>query len=137
MEQGITVTMRDETEKERMREEMTRLDRLASLGRLSAGIAHEIRNPLTGITLLLDDLHDRPACDAESRELMKRGLEEIERVEKLINALLSYATPPRSEFRESDLNLIIEETLLFFRKACEKEGVALVSSLEDIPAAHS
>ena len=61
MEQGITVTMRDETEKERMREEMTRLDRLASLGRLSAGIAHEIRNPLTGITLLLDDLHDRPS----------------------------------------------------------------------------
>ena len=134
MELGITVTMRDETEKERMREEMTRLDRLASLGRLSAGIAHEIRNPLTGITLLLDNLHDRPACDRESRELMKRGLEEIERVEKLINALLSYATPPRSEFRESDFNLIIEETLLFFRKACEKEGVALVSNLEDIPA---
>ena len=133
MEQGITVTMRDETEKERMREEMTRLDRLASLGRLSAGIAHEIRNPLTGITLLLDDLHDRPTCDAESREMLKKGLEEIERVEKLINALLNYASPPRSEFRESDFNLIIEETLLFFRKACEKEGVTLVSSLEDIP----
>jgi len=133
MEQGITVTMRDETEKERMREEMTRLDRLASLGRLSAGIAHEIRNPLTGITLLLDDLHDRPNCDTESREMMKRGLEEIERVEKLINALLNYATPPRSEFHEIDINLIIEETLLFFRKACEKEGVSLVSSLEDIP----
>jgi len=133
MEQGITVTMRDETEKERMREEMTRLDRLASLGRLSAGIAHEIRNPLTGITLLLDDLHDRPTFDAESREMMKKALEEIERMEKLINALLNYATPPRSEFHEIDINLIIEETLLFFRLACEKSGVSLVSSLESIP----
>jgi signal transduction histidine kinase len=133
MEQGITVTIRDETEKERMREEMTRLDRLASLGRLSAGIAHEIRNPLTGITLLLDDLHDRPTFDAESREMMGRGLEEIERVEKLINALLNYAAPPRAEFCEGDLNQIINETLLFFRKTCEKNGVALVSSLEELP----
>ncbi len=133
MEQGITVTIRDETEKERMREEMTRLDRLASLGRLSAGIAHEIRNPLTGITLLLDDLHDRPTFDAESREMMKKGLEEIERVEKLINALLNYATPPRSEFCAGDINLIIAETLLFFRKACENGGVALVSMLAEIP----
>lgn len=133
MEQGITVTIRDETEKERMREEMTRLDRLASLGRLSAGIAHEIRNPLTGITLLLDDLHDTPTFDAESREMMKRGLEEIERVEKLINALLNYAAPPRSEFCEDNINRIIDETLLFFRKACEQDGVALVSNLEDIP----
>jgi signal transduction histidine kinase len=133
MEQGITVTIRDETEKERMREEMTRLDRLASLGRLSAGIAHEIRNPLTGITLLLDDLHDRPAFDDQSRELMKCGLEEIERMEKLINALLSYAAPPRAEFRESALKPVIEETLLFFRKSCEKGGVALVSSLAEIP----
>lgn len=133
MEQGITVTIRDETEKERMREEMTRLDRLASLGRLSAGIAHEIRNPLTGIMLLLDDLHDRSTFDSESREMMKLGIEEIERVEKLINALLNYATPPRSEFREIDITRIIEETLLFFRKVCEKENVSLISRLEELP----
>jgi len=133
MEQGITVTIRDETEKERMREEMVRMDRLASLGKLSAGIAHEIRNPLTGITLLLDDLHDRRNFDPESREMMGRALEEIERVEKLINALLNYASPPRSEFSEGEIKGVIEETLLFFRKACEAAGVSLVSTLADIP----
>ena len=133
MEQGITVTIRDETEKERMREEMIRMDRLASLGKLSACIAHEIRNPLTGITLLLDDLHDRPDCDPESREMMARALEEIERVEKLINALLNYASPPRSEFSEGEIKRVIEETLLFFRKACEKAGVTLVSTIADLP----
>jgi signal transduction histidine kinase len=133
MEQGMTVTIRDETEKERMREEMIRMDRLASLGKLSAGIAHEIRNPLTGITLLLDDLHDRSELDPESRQMMERALEEIERVEKLINALLTYASPPRSEFREGEIKRVIEETLIFFRKACENAGVSLVSSLEEIP----
>ncbi len=133
MEQGITVTIRDETEKERMREEMIRMDRLASLGKLSAGIAHEIRNPLTGVTLLLDDLHDRPEFDPESREMMGRALQEIERVEKLVNALLSYASPPHTELREGELNRVIEETLLFFRKACEKTGVSLLSTHADIP----
>ena len=133
MEQGITVTIRDETEKERMREEMIRMDRLASLGKLSAGIAHEIRNPLTGITLLLDDLHDRPNFDPDSREMMGRALEEIERVEKLINALLNYASPPLSEFSEVEVKGVIEETLLFFRKSCETAGVSLVSTLADIP----
>jgi signal transduction histidine kinase len=134
MEQGITVTVRDETEKERMREEMTRLDRFASLGKLSAGIAHEIRNPLTGITLLLDDLHDRPTLDPESKEMMGKALHEIERMERLINALLSYAAPPRVEFRQGDINRTVEETLLFFRKVCTAEGVTLESSLAEVPA---
>jgi signal transduction histidine kinase len=133
MEQGITVTIRDETEKVRMREEMVRMDRLASLGKLSAGIAHEIRNPLTGVTLLLDDLQDRPAMDAETRGLMGRALAEIERVEKLISSLLNYAAPPRSEFRTADLNELIIDTLLIFRKVCEKHGVKLESRLEELP----
>ncbi|HZV82901.1 MAG TPA: ATP-binding protein, partial [Geobacteraceae bacterium] len=133
MEQGITVTIRDETEKERMREEMTRMDRFASLGKLSAGIAHEIRNPLTGITLLLDDLHDRPSLDQESKEMMGKALNEIERMERLINALLSYAAPPRSEFKKDNINRVVEETLIFFRKVCATQGVTLSSSLDDIP----
>jgi len=132
MEQGITVTIRDETEKERMREEMTRMDRFASLGRLSAGIAHEIRNPLTGITLLLDDLHDRSNFDAESRMMLEKSLAEIERVEKLINALLSYASPPRADFTTGNIANVIEETLLFFRKTSEKGGVTLKSSISEI-----
>ena len=132
MSQGITVTIRDETEKEQLREEMTRMDRLASLGKLSAGIAHEIRNPLTGITLLLDDLHDRQDLDRESREMMGKALAEIERVEKLVTALLTYASPPRSEFMVADISMVIEDTLLFFRKSCEKEGVTLASRLADI-----
>lgn len=133
MEQGITVTIRNETEKERMREEIIRMDRFASLGRLSAGIAHEIRNPLTGITLLLDDLHDSSSFDPESRDMLGKALQEIERVEKLINALLSYASPPRSEFSEGDIGMVMEETLLFFRKTCEKAGVTLTSCIGKLP----
>ena len=133
-DKGITVTMRDETEKEQMREEMIRMDRLVSLGKLSAGIAHEIRNPLTGISLLLDDLHDRPAVDSESQAMMGKALAEIERVERLISSLLNYASPPKAEFREGDINRVVQDTLLLFKKECEKQGVELVSSLQEIPS---
>jgi signal transduction histidine kinase len=130
---GITVTMRDETEKERMREEMTRMDRLASLGKLSAGIAHEVRNPLTGISLMLDDLHDRASLDSESRELMGRALAEIERVEKLIAALLNYSVPARSDFREGDLNKGVRETLLLMKRVCEQQRVEIDFAPGEVP----
>lgn len=122
---GITITMRDETEKERMREEMIRMDRLASLGKLSAGIAHEVRNPLTGISLLLDDLHDRGPFDPESQGLMRKALGEIERVERLVAALLNFSSPPKALFREGDLDRVMQDTLLLLRRECESKGVEL------------
>jgi signal transduction histidine kinase len=130
---GITVTMRDETEKEEMREEMTRMDRLASLGKLSAGIAHEVRNPLTGVSLLLDDLHDRTALEPEIQTLMGKALAEIERVERLIAALLNFASPPKAQFREGDLNRVIQDTLLLLRRECEKQRVNLLFAPGEIP----
>ncbi|GFE58888.1 ATP-binding protein [Geobacter sp. AOG1] len=122
---GITVTMRDETEKEELREEMTRMDRLASLGKLSAGIAHEVRNPLTGISLLLDDLHDRTGLDADSKALMGKALTEIERVERLIAALLNFASPPKVQFVEGDLNRVLQDTFLLLKRECERQKVEL------------
>jgi signal transduction histidine kinase len=130
---GITVTMRDETEKERMREEMTRMDRLASLGKLSAGIAHEVRNPLTGISLLLDDLHDRAALDLANQAMMGKALTEIERVERLIAALLNFASPPKAQFLEGDLNRVLQDTLLLLRRECERQQVNLLFFPGEIP----
>ncbi|HEX9079385.1 MAG TPA: ATP-binding protein [Desulfuromonadaceae bacterium] len=130
-EKGLTVTMRNETEKEKLREEMMRLDRLASLGKLSAGIAHEVRNPLTGISLLLDDLHDHAVTGSDDQVMIKKALAEIERVERLINALLSYSSPVRADFRESDLNAVVHDTVLLLRRQCEKRKVLL--TLETLP----
>ena len=130
-EMGLTVTLRNETEKEKLREEMMRLDRLASLGKLSAGIAHEVRNPLTGISLLLDDLHDQAATGSDDKHMIKKALAEIGRVERLINSLLNYSSPARAEFRESDLNRVVHDTVLLMRRPCEQREVFL--SLEENP----
>jgi len=132
-EQGLTVTVRNETEKEKLREEMMRLDRLASLGKLSAGIAHEVRNPLTGISLLLDDLHDQAASGSDDQVMIKKALAEIERVERLISALLNYSSPMRAEFQECDLNLVVCDTVLLMRRPCERQKVQLTLEEGEVP----
>lgn len=124
-ELGLTVTLRNETEKEKMREEMMRLDRLASLGKLSAGIAHEVRNPLTGISLLLDDLHDNAALASDDQNMIKKALIEIERVERLINALLNYSSPARANFRTGNLDQVVNDTVLLMRRQCERQQVKI------------
>jgi PAS domain S-box-containing protein len=130
---GITITMRDETEKKRMQQEMARMDQLASLGKISAGIAHEVRNPLTGVTLLLDDLHDRPGLDLQTREMVGHAIAETERVERLISSLLTYSSPPRAQFVYCDLNTAIQDGLLLFRKTCEKRGVEIEARFGPVP----
>uniref|UniRef100_C6E5M4 histidine kinase n=1 Tax=Geobacter sp. (strain M21) TaxID=443144 RepID=C6E5M4_GEOSM len=132
-EQGLTVTLRNETQRENLQEEMMRLDRLASLGKLSAGIAHEVRNPLTGISLLLDDLHDQASSSPEDRDLIKKALAEIERVEKLVNALLNYSSPVRADFRECDLNRLVCDTVLLMRRQCERQKVQLSVAEGEVP----
>jgi signal transduction histidine kinase len=130
---GITVTLRNETEREKLREETIRLDRLASLGKLSAGIAHEVRNPLTGISLLLDDLHDKPNFNAEDKEMLSKALAEIERVERLINALLSFSSPVRADFRDGDICRVIYDVILLMKRPAEKQGVRLELQMEELP----
>ncbi|HEY6872736.1 MAG TPA: ATP-binding protein [Geobacteraceae bacterium] len=133
---GITVTMRDETVRERLREEMIRMDRLASLGKLSAGIAHEVRNPLTGISLLLDDLHDRAVNDPGSQAMMRKALAEIERVERLISALLNFASPPKARFREGEIDRVVQDTILLLRRHCEQQRVELTFAAGGVPPFH-
>lgn len=132
-EQGLTVTIRNETEKEKLREEMMRLDRFASLGKLSAGIAHEVRNPLTGISLLLDDLHDQAASGSDDKNMIKKALAEIERVERLISSLLNYSSPMRAEFQECDLNSVVGDTVLLMRRPCERQKVQLNLQVGMVP----
>jgi len=130
---GITVTLRDETVREELREETIRLDRLASLGRLAAGISHEIRNPLTGVTLLLDDLHDRAALAKIDREMLGRAMSEIERVERLVASLVSFASPPRAEFRMGLLDETVQDVAMLLTSACQRQKVELKLDCKRLP----
>lgn len=131
-EEGRILTVEDLTERVQIRQRMARMERLVSLGRLSAGIAHEVRNPLTGISLLLDELHDRLLAQPTDQQLIRRALQEIERLESLVSELLNFASLPQRPLELGDVVVVLQETLFFMRKQCRHAGIEL---REEIPAA--
>lgn len=134
---GRMLAIEDLTDRVNLRRQMERMERMASLGRLSAGIAHEVRNPLTGISLLLDDLHDRLISSPNDQKLIRRSLEEMERLEELIGELLNFASLPKPNMEKGDVAAVLEDTLFLVRKQLEKGRVkidlALAEGLPLIP----
>jgi len=107
-------------------EKFRQVDRLSSIGRLAAGLAHEIRNPLTGITLFLDDLHDRISNDTESQKLIVHALQEIERVERLISELLYFSASKPSQRTEFEISSLLDSISVFVNKICQKNRIEVV-----------
>lgn len=92
-------------------EELIRTEKLASIGRFAAGVAHEVGNPL-GSILGYTSLLSRGGIDKEEeREYLKRIEKEIERINRIVRELLNYARPKKFEMKEVDVNEIVKNTL--------------------------
>jgi nitrogen fixation/metabolism regulation signal transduction histidine kinase len=130
-EKEFLVILEDKTERKLIDEEVKGIEKLAFLGRFAAGIAHEIRNPLTGISLFLDDLHDTLAADQENGKVIELALNEVERLENLVNEILDYASPSKGEFEEQDINTIIESTITFVKSFLKKKNIKLETEFSD------
>ena len=85
------------------------MDRMASLGVLSAGIAHEIRNPLAGIKAMAQSLEDELKDDPGKLEYIARILRQVNRLEKLLKAFFSYARPVRPDPKQCSIKKVINE----------------------------
>lgn len=126
---GRILTVEDLTERVEIRQRMARMERLVSLGRLSAGIAHEVRNPLTGISLLLDELHDRLLAQPADQGLIRRALAEIERLDGLVNELLSFAALPSGPLSPGNVGAVLGDVLFIYRRQCQHAGVTLTENI--------
>jgi PAS domain S-box-containing protein len=128
----LVLFMRNVTQRKRLEEHMRRSDRLASLGFLAAGIAHEMRNPLTGLSLVMDDLHDHLWDRHQERDLIRRSLDEIDRLENLIKGLLDFAVPSRVVNLEvRPLGDVLENTLFLVRKLCKDSKITLALKTDE------
>lgn len=108
-------------QRERFRR-MSRADKLATIGELAAGAAHEIRNPLTSIKSSLQYLKTKSQDDKEQR-LMDSALEETERIDEILSGLLSFSRP--SEIKKEKGNLIetLEESLQLISFQLKKQKI--------------
>ncbi len=100
---GRVINFQDITTQRRMEKRIKRSEHMASLGRMAAGIAHEIRNPLASISGSLEMLHTGTDLVAEDKKLMGIALKEIDRLDRLISELLEYARPNPLDLVRLDL----------------------------------
>jgi len=105
------LVLRDQTQLRRMQQELRRNERLATLGQLSAGVAHEIRNPLAGIGTSAQVLLRRLDPNDERARFVTVILDEVSRLDRIVTSLLQYARPRSPELRPSALAPCIERVL--------------------------
>ena len=107
----VLLTLRDQAGTRRMEQELRRHERLAMLGRLSAGAAHEIRNPLAGIGTSAQVLLGRFEPRDERARFVRVILEEVGRLDRIVTSLLQYARPRVPELKPTLLAPCIERVL--------------------------
>lgn len=116
---GRIVNFQDLTEVRELEEKIKRAERLAVIGTLAAGIAHEIRNPLASISGSVELLSTAPNADEDSGALMDIVSREIERLNALVTDLLAYANPRAPKMIEIDVCEVIRDTLRVFAQNTE------------------
>ena len=94
-------------------QQMERADRLASVGEMAAGIAHEIKNPLTGIAAAITIIKDDFSATDPRTEIINEILEQIKRLDKTVNDLLFFGKPTLPEPDYVGVNTILKKTLIF------------------------
>jgi two-component system sensor histidine kinase PilS (NtrC family) len=108
---GRIVNFQDLTELRRLELTTRRAERLATVGELAAGVAHEIRNPLASISGSIELLRSVPQASEDDRALMNIVHREVQRLNVLIGDLLDYANPRPNQPVDFDLGVLVRETL--------------------------
>ncbi|MFV0439228.1 MAG: cache domain-containing protein [Desulfopila sp.] len=132
---GAIADLRDITRRKKIEEEMVRVEKLASLGELSAGMAHEIRNPLAGMKTSAQVLSKR--LNAESDMVLLNGIiASIDRMNNTVTDLLNFSRPKQSCPAPCRLPEIIGESMNMLREKLRKSKIELVlDNAEDLPMA--
>ncbi len=118
-EKGEILVFQDTTRIREMEQEVKRMEDLAMLGELAAGIAHEIRNPLASISGSIQVLNDSLSKEDVhiNQRLMGIILREISRLNHLVNDFLNFARPQKIEIEEFNLSQLIMDTLYIFQNS--------------------
>jgi nitrogen-specific signal transduction histidine kinase len=126
---GVVHYMRDVTEQKHVERENERMGRLAALGELSAVIAHEIRNPLSGVGISAQALSRsiHPGDFHESN--LKNILKGIRKVDDVIKGLLDFANPKEPIFTHCSVNKVIEDALFFSAPQAQESQITIEKSL--------
>jgi len=122
---SMLLFLRDITEQKRVREQMLQSERMSTMGRIAAGIAHEIRNPLAGISLNLQFLERRIQQNSPEHDSVAASLEGVARIQQVIEDTLGLARVKPPSFQQEDIHQLIERTLGYLKLVFRQKSIKL------------
>jgi signal transduction histidine kinase len=128
---GAVVTLEDVSDIKALTDQLIRADRLAAMGELTAGVAHEVRNPLGVIRAsvqLLEDAKGDTRRTGEAAEVIKQ---EIDRLDRVIKALLDFGRPSKPTMVRTDINEVLNDVVLFTNRFAGQSDVRIEERLQE------
>jgi len=120
-------------ERQKLQNQLAQAEKMSALGRLTANVAHEIRNPLTligGFARKLDRTIPEGARDKEFSNII---INEVERLEKILRNVLTYSREAPLNIEQSDMKQLLNESLGPFKNKLERKSIKIKESLDDLP----
>jgi PAS domain S-box-containing protein len=127
----LLVLQRDITDFKELENRFYESQKLAAVGQLSAGIAHEVRNPLSSIKMSLQILEKRMRPTGNDLKRFHIARKEVEHLEKLVSDILVFAKPTEPETHLADLNMCLEYSLAMAEREVEKKEIMVQTQFDD------
>lgn len=128
---GMVLILRDQREIRAMEEALERSRRHAALGQMAAGIAHEIRNPLGTLRGFAQYFSRSDNQDAKAHEYADLMVGEVDRLNRIVSALLQFSRPREPEWSEVDLCALAQRSLTFVQADADNQQVKLILKLPE------
>lgn len=128
---GAVITLEDLTEVKDLTEQLMRAEKLTGLGELVAGVAHEVRNPLGVIRASVQMMEQEMKEGCQSADLTHVMLQEIDRLDAVVNALLDFGRPAESQFGPVEPKHVLDEVVLLTKQFAKQQQVEVLTDYPD------
>jgi PAS domain S-box-containing protein len=121
--EGVVISGRDITEVKRLEEQLIQAEKLAAMGQMLAGVAHELNNPLTAILGASELLRDRPGTDENTKRQLDMTHRQARRAARIVQNLLEFSRPASPQKRALDLNAVVDRTLQLHEHSLRRNSI--------------
>jgi len=121
---GASRICKDITHLKKAEERLVLAERLSCLGELTAGVAHELRNPLAGIKINTQVLSRKQDLTGKEKRLLDSTQEGIEKIQKIVDDMLHFAKPKAAHFKEEEVNEVVEKSLAILQTKLKKWNIS-------------
>src|SRR6267378_2396028 len=133
--EGVVLSGRDVTELKRLEEQLIQAEKLAAMGQMLAGVAHELNNPLTAIIGVTELLREREGTDDSTRRQLELTHRQARRAARIVQNLLEFSRPASPQKKPLDLNNLLERTLQLQEHSLRRNNIEVDFHPEtDLPA---